>query len=151
MKSKRHAVIREIIENAAIETQEDLAAALRARHIDVTQATVSRDIKNLMLVKIPAGNGRYRYAFPQEGKPRFSETRLAHIFHDSVVAIDYSENIIVVKTFPGTANAVASVLDSVPWQEIIGTVAGDDTILVIVKPKAVVSLVAERMEQLFNE
>jgi len=151
MKPKRHAVIREIIENAVIETQEELADALRTHHIDVTQATVSRDIKNLMLVKVPVGNGRYRYAFPQGEKPFFSETRLARVFQDSVVAIDHSENIIVVKTLPGTANAVASVLDSVPWREIIGTVAGDDTILAVVKPKKAASIVAKRMEQLFDE
>ena len=112
MKVKRHAVIREIIENTAIETQEELAAALRARQIDVTQATVSRDIKTMMLVKVPAGNGRYRYALPKEKGAVLSKERMARLFYDSVVSLDYSENIIVVKTLPGAANAVANYADA---------------------------------------
>ena len=145
MKIKRHAVIRDIIENSLVETQEDLAAALRARHIDVTQATVSRDIKTLMLVKVPAGNGRYRYALPREKGALLSKERMARLFYDSVVSLDYSENIVVVKTLPGAANAVASILDRMSWQEIVGTVAGDDSILVVVKPKEAAPEVVRRM------
>lgn len=151
MKNKRHAVIRDIIENSLVETQEDLAAALRARHIDVTQATVSRDIKTLMLVKVPAGNGRYRYALPREKGALLSKERMARLFYDSVVSLDYSENIVVVKTLPGAANAVASILDRMPWQEIVGTVAGDDSILVVVKPKEAAPEVVRRMENFFAE
>ena len=151
MKIKRHAVIRDIIENSLVETQEDLAAALRARHIDVTQATVSRDIKTLMLVKVPAGNGRYRYALPREKGALLSKERMARLFYDSVVSLDYSENIVVVKTLPGAANAVASILDRMPWQEIVGTVAGDDSILVVVKPKEAAPEVVRRMENFFAE
>ena len=151
MKIKRHAVIRDIIENSLVETQEDLAAALRARHIDVTQATVSRDIKTLMLVKVPAGNGRYRYALPREKGALLSKERMARLFYDSVVSLDYSENIVVVKTLPGAANAVASILDHMPWQEIVGTVAGDDSILVVVKPKEAAPEVVRRMENFFAE
>ena len=151
MKIKRHAVIRDIIENSLVETQEDLAAALRARHIDVTQATVSRDIKTLMLVKVPAGNGRYRYALPREKGALLSKERMARLFYDSVVSLDYSENIVVVKTLPGTANAVAAILDHMPWQEVVGTVAGDDSILVVVKPKEAAPEVVRRMENFFAE
>ena len=151
MKNKRHAVIRDIIENSLVETQEDLAAALRARHIDVTQATVSRDIKTLMLVKVPAGNGRYRYALPKEKGALLSKERMARLFYDSVVSLDCSENIVVVKTLPGAANAVASILDHMPWQEIVGTVAGDDSILVVVKPKEAAPEVVRRMENFFAE
>ena len=151
MKVKRHAVIREIIENTAIETQEELAAALRARQIDVTQATVSRDIKTMMLVKVPAGNGRYRYALPKEKGAVLSKERMARLFYDSVVSLDYSENIIVVKTLPGAANAVAAVLDHTPWQEIVGTVAGDDSILVVVKPREAAPEVVRRMEKVFAQ
>ncbi len=151
MKVKRHAVIREIIESAAIETQEELAAALRARQIDVTQATVSRDIKTMRLVKMPAGNGSYRYALPKEKDAPLFEERMARIFCDSVVSLDYSENIIVVKTLPGAANAVASVLDHTPWQEIVGTVAGDDSILVVVKPREAAPDVMRRMENFFAQ
>lgn len=151
MKVRRHAVIREIIENDVIETQEELAAALRARHIDVTQATVSRDIKTMMLVKVPAGSGRYRYALPKEKGALLSRERMARLFYDSVVSLDYSENIIVVKTLPGAANAVASILDHTPWQEIVGTVAGDDSILVVVKPREAAPDVVRRMENFFTE
>ncbi len=151
MKIKRHSVIRDIIENSLVETQEDLAAALRARHIDVTQATVSRDIKTLMLVKVPAGNGRYRYALPREKGALLSKERMARLFYDSVVSLDYSENIVVVKTLPGAANAVASILDRMSWQEIVGTVAGDDSILVVVKPKEAAPEVVRRMENFFAE
>ena len=151
MKIKRHAVIRDIIENSLVETQEDLAAALRARHIDVTQATVSRDIKTLMLVKVPAGNGRYRYALPREKGALLSKERMARLFYDSVVSLDYSENIVVVKTLPGAANAVASILDRMSWQEIVGTVAGDDSILVVVKPREAAPEVVRRMENFFAQ
>ena len=151
MKIKRHAVIRDIIENSLVETQEDLAAALRARHIDVTQATVSRDIKTLMLVKVPAGNGRYRYALPREKGALLSKERMARLFYDSVVSLDYSENIVVVKTLPGAANAVASILDRMSWQEIVGTVAGDDSILVVVKPREAAPDVMRRMENFFAQ
>lgn len=148
MKAIRHAKIKEIIENSVIETQEDLAAALRQQHIEVTQATVSRDIKELMLSKVPTGDGRYRYAYPMEKNVVFSKNRMTRMFQDSVVGINFSENIVIVKTLPGTANAVAATLDYSKWPEIIGTLAGDDTILVIVKPREVVPKVIKKMEDL---
>lgn len=148
MKSIRHSIIKDIVENAVIETQEDLASALRQQHIMVTQATVSRDIKELMLIKIPIGDGRYRYAFPSESSITFTQDRMARLFQDSVVGIDYSENIIVLKTLPGAANAVASALDYAKWQEVIGTVAGDDNILVVIKPKTAVLRVIKKMEMM---
>ena len=106
MKAHRQSKIRQIIENQIIETQEDLAAALRARDIEVTQATVSRDIKDMQLVKIPYGNGKYRYAYPVDSQTLHSEDRMQRIFKEMVKKIDYSENIIVIKTMPGTANYV---------------------------------------------
>ena len=148
MKMTRHAKIKEIIDNNKIETQEDLASALRHQGIDVTQATVSRDIKELMLVKVPTGDGHYRYAYPMEKNMAFSQNRMARMFQDSVVGMDYSENIIVIKTLPGTANAVASTLDYAKWPEVIGTVAGDDNILVVVKPKEAVRQVIKKLENM---
>ena len=148
MKSIRHAKIKDIIENNVIETQEDLADALRRQHIAVTQATVSGDIKELMLVKVPYGSGKYRYAFPMENNPVFSKNRMTRMFQDSVTGMDYSENIIVIKTLPGTANAVASILDYAKWSDVIGTVAGDDNILVVVKPKEAVPDVIKRLHEL---
>lgn len=134
MKASRHARIKEIIDHQVVGTQEELAEALRKKGIEVTQATVSRDIKELMLIKIPTGDGRYRYAFPPEHNIVFSQSRLERAFQDSVIGIDHSLNIIVIRTVPGLAQAVAYAIDSIKWPEIIGTVGGDDTIIVVVKP-----------------
>lgn len=150
MKSKRHAMIREIIESASIETQEDLAEALRERSFDVTQATVSRDIKELMLRKVPTSDGRARYAMPAGQSRITAGGRSARMFQDSVVSIESSENIIVIKTLPGAANAIASIVDHESWKEVIGTVAGDDTILLVVKPKAVVRQVMDRLKSMMG-
>ena len=149
MKSKRHAIIREIIEAQVVETQEDLAEALRNNNIDVTQATVSRDIKEMMLIKVPTGNGRYRYASPRQEERVFDKDRLARLFRDNVLGLDSSENLVVVKTLPGSAGMVAAGLDQSQWPEIIGTIAGDDNILVVVKPKAAVPKVVKRLSQYF--
>ena len=146
MKSVRHAVIKNIIDNQVIETQEDLAEALRERRIQVTQATVSRDIKELMLIKVPTGDGRYRYASPMQNAILFTEERMHRLFADTVTACDYSENIIVVKTLPGGANTVASALDHANWTEVIGTVAGDDNIIMVIKPKEATEKILHRFQ-----
>ncbi|MDR3349282.1 MAG: arginine repressor [Acidaminococcales bacterium] len=130
MKGIRHAKIKEIIDQQMMETQEDLAAALRAHGIDVTQATVSRDIKELMLIKVPTGDGHYRYAFPTEQGVMLSQARMERIFQDSVISVLASENLVIIRTLPGTAQAVAYTIDYVRWPEILGTIAGDDTIFV---------------------
>lgn len=148
MKASRHARIKEIIDNQAVETQEDLAEALRKKGIEVTQATVSRDIKELMLIKVPTGEGRYRYAFPPEQNLVFSQSRLERAFKDSVTAMDYSVNIIVIRTVPGMAQAVAYAVDSTRWPEVIGTVGGDDTIFVVVKPPEAAGEVLARFRAL---
>ncbi len=148
MKLRRQEKIREIVEKNVVETQEELASCLRRENIEVTQATVSRDIKELRLIKIPAGDGRSRYAFPENaGAPR-PQGRLAGIFLDAVTGIDASGALVVLHTLPGMANALASALDGEDWREIIGTVAGDDTILVVVKPEKAVESVLKRMRAL---
>lgn len=140
MKGLRHGKIKEIIDQQAIETQEDLATSLREHGIDVTQATVSRDIKELMLIKVPTGDGRYRYAFPSEQGVVLSQARMERIFQDSVINIVSNENLIILRTLPGTAQAVAYTIDYVRWPEILGTIAGDDTIFV--------SAIREEIDQL---
>ena len=140
-KEERYEKIREIIDRQVIETQEDLTNALREEGIEVTQATVSRDIKELMLTKVPMGQGRYRYAAPSahaEGGGFFQASRIARLFRDTVLSMDYSENLIVVKTMRGAANAVAAAIDYTKWPQVIGTIAGDDNILIIGKPKEAV-------------
>lgn len=147
-KPRRQEKIREIVENHIVETQEELTALLRREHIAATQATVSRDVKELMLVKVPTGDGRSRYAFPKaEDGPRRA-SRLESLFADAVTGVDASGNLIVLRTLPGMANAVASALDTAQWRNIIGTVAGDDTILAVIKPESAASVVAERMKAL---
>jgi len=150
VKEQRKRKILEVIEKQIVETQDELVAALQQEGYEVTQATISRDIKELGLVKVSADNNNYRYGQPQErsGSGANYERRLRRMFKDSVVSINYSENLILVRTLPGTANAVASCLDNVVWKEIIGTVAGDDTILVIIKPKEAVPAVINRMNNL---
>ena len=148
MKMHRQARVKEIVERVVIRTQDELAEALRGEGIDVTQATVSRDIKEMMLVKVPTGDGCYRYAFPSEQNVTVSAARLEKTFQDSVLSVNSSGNIIVLRTLPGTAQAVAYVLDNIRWPEIIGTVAGDDTIFLVVKPERAVEKVIERFESI---
>lgn len=147
MKPFRQEKIREIVENNIVETQQDLAERLRREHIAVTQATVSRDVKELMLVKVPmpTSGGRSRYAFPPTKNGSRKENRLESLFADAVVDVDASGSLVVLRTLPGMANAVASALDAAKWQEIIGTVAGDDTIFAAVKPETAAVAVLSRM------
>ena len=148
MKAFRHQKIREIIEKEPILTQEVLADALRQQNIEVTQATVSRDIKELMLVKITGEDGLTKYALPQEKEAVVAKSRMERLFKDTVIKVDYSENIVVIKTLPGAANAVASTIDNARWPEIIGTVAGDDNIIAVVKPKDMVAQILARLQQM---
>ena len=147
-KPRRQEKIREIVENHIVETQEELTAFLKREHIAVTQATVSRDVKELMLVKVPIGDGRSRYAFPKSESGARRENRLEALFADAVTGVDFSGNLVVLRTLPGMANAVASALDTAQWKNIIGTVAGDDTILAVIKPENAASAVAARMKLL---
>ena len=146
MKERRLELIREIIRHEIIETQDELAAQLRKRRIAVTQATVSRDIKELMLIKVPTGDGRYRYALPAQENYAFPKERMRRIFNDTIIDCDYSEN-----TLPGGANTVAAALDYCKWPEIIGTVAGDDSILVVIKPKETAPVVRKRILDMLQD
>ncbi len=133
MKSRRQIKIQQIIEEKDIATQEELAAELEKAGYEVTQATVSRDIKELGLVKIPTGTNTYKYGFSSDGGWSHNEDRLRRRLREMVHSVDYSENIIVIKTYPGNAQTVAFLIDGAKWPEIIGSVAGDDTILLVVK------------------
>lgn len=145
----RQRAVLEIISGRAISTQFELANELRKLGYQVTQATVSRDIKELGLVKVPASGGAYCYALAS-GQQQLGEVniRMQRLFRDSVVNMDSSENLILIRTLPGTAHAVASCIDGVRWPQVIGTVAGDDTLLVIVKSKRAVPQVMEKFRSL---
>jgi transcriptional regulator of arginine metabolism len=144
MKGQRHVKIREIITNNEIETQDELVEALRAAGFNVTQATVSRDIKELHLIKVPLSDGRYKYSVPAD--QRYNPTqRLKRALTDHFVHIDFTENLVVLKCLPGTANTICALIDNLEWPEVMGTIGGDDTILIICRTKensqAVVNLI----------
>ncbi|MCR6096659.1 transcriptional regulator ArgR [Salipaludibacillus agaradhaerens] len=134
-KGQRHIKIRDIIANQDVETQDDLVDQLRSAGFNVTQATVSRDIKELHLVKIPMMDGRYKYSLPSD--QRFNPLqKLKRALMDSFVSIDHTNNLIVMKTLPGNANAVGALIDNLDWPEIMGNISGDDTILIICRQNA---------------
>ncbi len=130
MKRKRHALILKLIEERPISTQEELLEYLCSHDFDVTQATVSRDIKELRLIKIADANGRYRYSQPQDkGTDLSSKFRM--IFTSTITSVDYAMNIVCINCHSGMAQGACSALDSMGYDEIVGTVAGDDTIFVL--------------------
>ncbi|UTR14497.1 transcriptional regulator ArgR [Salipaludibacillus sp. LMS25] len=134
-KGQRHIKIRDIIVNQEVETQDDLVDQLRSAGFNVTQATVSRDIKELHLVKVPMMDGRYKYSLPSD--QRFNPLqKLKRALMDSFVSIDHTNNLIVMKTLPGNANAVGALIDNLDWPEIMGNISGDDTILIICRQNA---------------
>ena len=149
MKNVRQSAILSIIEHQDIETQEELAAALREHGIAVTQATVSRDIKELRLLKVLSGHGGYKYATADKAEHGLTD-RFVRMFMDSVVSIRYAQNIVVLKTLSGSANVAAEAIDSMHWQEILGTMAGDNTILVVVHDETDAATVAARLEELLK-
>ena len=144
MKTKRHRKILELIKENIVGTQEELADLLKKEGFNVTQATVSREIKELALIKITAGNDQYRYSLPTE--ITVSETRLRFMLKEFVLNYASSENILVIRTAPGNANAVASALDNAQWAEILGSVAGDDTILVVARKMEEIPNIIEKLE-----
>lgn len=148
MKNNRQAMIIAIIKEQEIGTQEELGDALKAKGVIVTQATLSRDIKELGLIKIPTPTGTYRYSLPQDKTPGDLLRRAQRMFADAVIAVDYAENDIVVKTTSGTAQGVAAALDDLDWPEVVGTVAGDDTILMVIRSKEAVFDILKRLNEL---
>lgn len=150
MKSVRHAMILDIIESADIETQEELADELSKRGIVVTQATVSRDIKELRLLKVLADNDGYKYATVDKAEKGLSE-RFIRIFSESTLSMQSAENIIVIKTLSGSANAAAEAVDSLRWPEIVGSLAGDNTILVVIKDKEHVQNVMDKFNAMIKK
>lgn len=132
MKKTRHRKIVEIIEKYDVETQEELAGYLKAAGFVVTQATVSRDIRELKLSKVPAGNGRQKYAVLRQDDGHM-EDKYIRVLRDGFASMDMAQNILVVKTVSGMAMAVAMALDAIKFPEIVGCIAGDDTIMVAVR------------------
>ncbi len=143
MKGQRQLKIREIITSQDIETQEELVESLKEAGLQVTQATVSRDIKELHLIKVPTRDGRYKYSLPAD--QRFNPLlKLKRILTDSFISIDHSSHLIVMKTLPGNANAIGALIDNLEWVDIMGTICGDDTILIVCRDPRHSKLIVDR-------
>ncbi len=132
MKRSRHAKIVELIEKYDIETQEDLAEFLKEAGFQVTQATVSRDIRELQLSKIPAGDGKQKYVVLRQDDSHLVD-KYIRVLKDGLLSMDMAQNILVIKTVSGMASAVAVAVDAMKFKEIVGSIAGDDTIMMAVK------------------
>ncbi|KLU61377.1 arginine repressor [Peptococcaceae bacterium CEB3] len=150
MKTRRQMKIQELIAQEAVHTQEELADKLRQAGFEVTQATVSRDIKELGLVKVAGQNEEYHYALAPVSHPINYSERLKRLAREAVISVNSSENIILIRTIPGNAHALAELIDNSEWKDIIGTVAGDNTILMVVKPKEATPAVMARLERLMG-
>ena len=133
MKNDRQSRILEIIEREPIDTQEQLQQRLLEQGITCTQATISRDIKQLHLIKEPMGQGKYRYAVSVQRNRLNVADKLRTIFRESIISIDYAQNIVVIKTMAGLANAAAAALDSMNIPYMVGSLAGDDTAMLVMR------------------
>lgn len=149
MKAARHAKILELIAQFDIETQDELAEHLQEHGFTITQATVSRDIKELRLIKALSDNGSYKYATVDKAETGLQE-RFIRIFSQSVVSITSAGNLIVIKTLSGSANAAAEAVDSMKWSEIAGTLAGDNTIFVAAKDVKSVGDIIKRFQAMLK-
>ncbi|MFD2116049.1 transcriptional regulator AhrC/ArgR [Paenibacillus yanchengensis] len=150
MKGIRQYKIREIVSNQLIETQEELVNALRESGMNVTQATVSRDMKELMLIKVPAEEGKYRYSLPVDMQKQHPIHKLKRALLDHFTHIDFTDNLVVLKCMPGTAHTIGGLIDSMDWAEVMGTICGDDTILIICRTKKQSAEVVERLLEQLN-
>lgn len=150
MKISRHAKILEIINSKDIETQEELADELRKQDMIVTQATVSRDIKELKLIKVLSNNGKYKYASISSNE-NFLSNKLVSVFIQTVLHVEYVKNFVVVKTISGSAPGAAEAIDSLNFDEIAGTIAGDNTIFILVRSEEKAFEIVQKLKKLLNE
>ena len=150
MKSNRHGKIIELISQNVIETQEDLAKHLRDLGFKVTQATVSRDIKDLKLTKMPTSDGKQQYVIMKPGGKYLTE-KYKDILRGGFVSIDQAGNMMIVKTVPGMAMGVAACIDAMEWKEIVGTIAGNDTIMCALRNAEDYSIVRDYFLKILNE
>lgn len=147
MKSARHSLILEIIENKDIETQEELAEELKSHGVKVTQATVSRDIKELRLLKVLSEHGGYKYATVERAEKGMND-RFIRILAESIVSIESVGNLMVIKTLSASANAACEAIDSMKWNEVLGTIAGDNTLLIIGRSSEAIEVLQSRFNNL---
>jgi len=149
VKSARHAKIIEIINKNSIETQEELAKALNEAGFNVTQATVSRDIRELKLMKISENGGKQHYVVFQN-KDGWKSDKYIRVLRDGFMSMDMAQNILVIKTVSGMAMAVAAALDALKWNEIVGCIAGDDTIMCAIRSVDDTLLIMDKINKILQ-
>ena len=149
MKAMRHAMILQLIDGMEIDTQEMLADQLLARGVSVTQATISRDIKELRLVKVLTDHGTYKYSTADRVEKNVSD-RMIRLFSESVVSLTEAEKLIVIKTLPASAGIACEAIDGLNWNEIAGTLAGENSIFVAIKSKEQVPAVMNRFRAMMK-
>ena len=145
MKSARHEKIIELIQEYDIDTQEELAARLNEAGFNVTQATVSRDIRALKLMKVAGKDGKSRYAILTEPSAELGD-KYTRILQDTLTSLDVGQNMLVIRTVPGMAMGVAAALDALKWKEILGSIAGDDTVMCVARDAEQAEIVAEKLK-----
>jgi transcriptional regulator of arginine metabolism len=149
LRSARHAKILEIISHKEIETQEELCAELNAMNYVVTQATISRDIRDLHLFKVAGIEKKYRYAYINDGEGEISP-KMKNLFRNCVIGVNAAQNLVVVKTLTGNGANAGAVVDKLNYEEIVGSVAGDDTLLVVCKDTESAIAVMEKISAFLN-
>ncbi len=150
MKKNRHAKIVELIEKYDLETQEELAEKLRQDGYDVTQATVSRDIRELKLSKVSIGDGRQKYVLLRGAHGEMSD-KYVRVLREGMSSMGMAQSLLIVKTVPGMAMAVAAALDAMHMKEIVGTIAGDDTIMLAVRSVEDAEIVREKINHVVDK
>lgn len=150
MKISRHVKIIEIIQAKDIETQEQLAEELKNNGFDITQATVSRDIKELKLIKVMNTYGTHKYA-TSSPTDTFLSNKLVNIFSQTVICVDYVDKFVVLKTISGAASAAAEALDTLKFNGIAGTIAGDNTIFILVRTEEDREVLLQKIKKMINE
>lgn len=149
MKVTRHAKILELINSRDIETQEELAEELRNSGMNVTQATVSRDIKELKLIKVLSDSGKYKYATITHTE-NFLSNKLVNIFSQTVIAVENVDKFVILKTISGSASAAAEAIDSLNFEGIAGTIAGDNTIFVLARDVEKAQAISQKMKKMIS-
>lgn len=151
MKRARHQAILSLIRAHSIDRQEELLKYLKEAGFDVTQATVSRDIRELRLVKATDGSGGYRYVVASDkNKAAHSPSRFETIFRESALSVDYAGHIVIVKCFSGMANAACEVFDSMNWDQVVGTLSGDDTFFILMRTEEAAARICNQLLEYTN-
>ncbi|MCL1901783.1 MAG: arginine repressor [Firmicutes bacterium] len=145
-RTRRQSKILEVISGVEIETQDDLVKLLEDEGLKITQATISRDIKELGLIKVLGNNKKYKYVYVDSGEQKIS-TKFLNMLRESVISIKTAANMIVIKTLSGSANTAGMAVDKLNYSEVVGCVAGDDTLLIILESAEDAVLIQDKLSQ----